>query len=206
MTALVPYIALAAVAAILLRLAGTRGLIFTAACAALVAGCLLFNAVRELGPDLTAETSIDRPPPNSLASERYAFTGRFTAGERWLTMADAIASRGDTASAANVLVAAVKQHPRDYSLWIGLGNMLTDHGAGRLNPGARLAFERARAIAPDYPAPQYFLGVAEARSGNPAEARRLWETILAGPPPTASWRPLVERRLASVTPPTGVSN
>ena len=203
MTEVAACIALATLAAMLLRLSGSRGLTLALACVALVAGCWLFNTMRDQGPGATSASAAKRSPPTSLASDRHAFTGRFTPGERWLTMADAIASRGNTADAANVLVAAVKAHPRDYSLWIGLGNMLTDHGGGQLNPGARLAFERARAIAPDYPAPLYFLGVAEARSGNVAEARRLWSAVLAGAPPKASWRPLVERRLASIAPPTG---
>jgi len=193
-------IALAVVVAILLRLSGVRGILLALACSALVAGCLLFNA---LSTNVT--TPVDRPgttrsQPGSLAADRYAFMGRFTASERWLGMADAIASRGNSADAAGVLVAAVKQHPRDYALWIGLGNMLTDHSGG-LNPGARLAYERAIDIAPTYPAPRYFLGLAEARSGNVAEARRLWAGVLATAPANASWRPLVEDRLTQTAPP-----
>lgn len=199
MSELIVCAVMAAIGALLLRLAEARGLMLALAIFALVGGCFMFAEARTVEPRSAVRSVYPGRAPRSLAAERHAFTGRFTPGERWLGMADAIASRGDSASAANVLVAAVKQHPRDYSLWVGLGNMLTDHG-GRLNPGARLAYERAIALAPDYPAPRYFLGIAEARSGNVAEARRLWSDVLANSPANASWRPLVEDRLAQTAP------
>jgi cytochrome c-type biogenesis protein CcmH/NrfG len=64
-----------------------------------------------------------------------------------------------------------------------------------------MAFERAGELAPGHPAPPFFLGLAEARSGNPQEAARLWREILAGAPADASWRPLVENTLLLVQPP-----
>lgn len=199
MTGLITIGMLAVLTAVLLRLAGLRGMMFVIVVVALVNGGLSFNALNRepLGSPDRVEP---RLPPVSLAADRFAFMGRFTASERWLGMADAIASRGNTADAAGVLSAAVRQHPRDYALWIGLGNMLTAHTGG-LNPGARLAYERAIEIAPNYPAPRYFLGVAEARSGNVTEARRLWTEVLANAPANASWRPLVEDRLADSAPP-----
>jgi len=106
-------------------------------------------------------------------------------------MSEALASRGNTEDAANLLRAQVKRYPGDYRLWVGLGNALTDH-ARSLTPSARFAFQRASELAPGYPAPPFFLGLAEARSGNPKEAVRLWREILANAPPDASWRPMVE--------------
>ena len=107
------------------------------------------------------------------------------------SMADALASRGNTEDAANLLRAQVARYPNDYKLWVGLGNALTDH-AHSLTPSARFAFNRARELAPGYPAPLFFLGLAEARSGNPEEAVRLWREILASAPADASWRPMIE--------------
>ena len=88
-------VALAVAIAILLRLSGVRGFFLALASAALVAGCLSFNAM-----STNVSARVDRPaiagrPPASLAADRYAFMGRFTASERWLGMADAIASRGN---------------------------------------------------------------------------------------------------------------
>ena len=139
-------------------------------------------------------------PPRSLAAERQAFTGQFTPSENWLRMADALASRGNTEDAAALLIASTREHPRDYSLWVGLGNALVDH-SGALTPGSRLAFRRAQELAPGYPAPRYFLGLAELRSGNPEEARRLWTDMLANAPAEASWRPLVENAVLAIQSP-----
>jgi len=114
-----------------------------------------------------------------------------------MTIADSLARRGKTEEAARLLVAQVKRHPNNYALWVGLGNALADH-ARTLSPAARFAFARAEALAPNYPAPRFFLGLAEARSGNPEEAARLWWEVLATAPADASWRPLVEQGLTAI--------
>ena len=79
-----------------------------------------------------------------------------------------------------------------------------DH-ARTLTPSARFAFNRAMELAPGYPAPPFFLGLAEARSGNPEEAVRLWREILADAPANASWRPMIEDGLLLMTQGTPIS-
>ena len=135
--------------------------------------------------------STDRPPPIPLSGARHALMGQFDYSDTWLNMADALASRGRTEDSARLLRSQIARNPRDYKLWVGLGNALTDH-ARTITPGARLAFKRAAELAPGYPAPPFFLGLAEARSGNPEEAIRLWREILATAPADASWRPMIE--------------
>ena len=125
-------------------------------------------------------------------------TGQFDYADSWLNMADALASRGRTEDAAKLLQAQVARHPGDYKLWVGLGNALTDH-ARTITPAGRLAYLRAAELAPGYPAPKFFLGLAEARSGNPEEALRLWREVLADAPPKASWRPMVEDGISLMT-------
>ena len=139
-----------------------------------------------------------RTPPVPLTGARQALTGRFDYADTWLNMADALASRGNTLDAARLLQSQAERHPRDYKLWIGLGNALTDH-ARTITPAGRLAFERAAELAPGYPAPPFFLGLAEARSGNTEATVRLWQQILANAPANASWRPMVEDGLLLVT-------
>ena len=112
-------------------------------------------------------------------------------------MADSLARRGNTEDGARLLAAQVRKHPRDYVLWVGLANALVDH-ARMLTPAARFAYQQADALAPEYPAPRFFLGLAEARSGNGPEAARLWREILADAPATASWRPMVEQGLNAI--------
>ena len=74
--------------------------------------------------------------------------------------------------------------------------MLTAHGGG-LNPGAELAFERAIDLAPTYPTPRYFYGLAKMQSDDRAGALAEWRAVLASAPADASWRGLVEDRIAA---------
>lgn len=144
-------------------------------------------------PDLAGQPRVAdrRSPPMPLTGARQAMTGRFDYADTWLNMADALASRGNTLDAAKLLQTQAARHPGDYKLWLGLGNALTDH-ARTITPAGRLAFERAAELAPGYPAPPFFLGLAEVRSGNPEAAVRLWTQILANAPANVSWRPMVE--------------
>ena len=179
-----------------LRVIKVGGGSMTLAGASLIAGGALFLG---LAPSQFAPPSVStrHVPPRSLAQARQAFTGQFTPAENWLRMSDALASRGGTEDAAGILIAAVREHPHDYSLWIGLGNALVDHSGG-LTPAARFAFDRAQQHVPGHPAPAFFLGLAEARSGHRREAARLWRAILARAPANASWRPMVEDALLAV--------
>lgn len=182
----------------LLWLMKLRGPLLTLAAASIAFGCAGYAVQGH--PDLAGSprTSADRQPPLPLTGARHALMGQFDGSDAWLNMADALASRGNTEDAANLLRAQVARYPNDYKLWVGLGNALTDH-ARTLTPSARFAFDRARELAPGYPAPPFFLGLAEARSGNPEEAVRLWSEILANAPADASWRPMIEDGLLLMT-------
>lgn len=168
-----------------------RGPLLTLAAAAIMFGCAGYALQGSPGVASQPRAAARRSPPMPLTGARHALIGQFDYADTWLNMADALASRGNTEDAAKLLQAQVARHPRDYKLWVGLGNALTDH-ARTITPASRLAYQRAAELAPGYPAPPFFLGLAEARSGNPEEAVRLWREILATAPPDASWRPLIE--------------
>jgi cytochrome c-type biogenesis protein CcmH len=141
-------------------------------------------------------------PPIPLTKLRHAFFGTFGPTEHWQVISESYASRGETEEAAKTLAAAVREHPGDPVLWVGLGNALTDH-AGTLTPAGQLAFSRAAELAPGHPAPPFFLGLALVRSGDPQDGIALWQGILADSPADASWRPLVEDAIRAVqSPPT----
>ena len=187
------YLALGALAIVVLGLLWAmrlRGSMMTLAAAAVAFGCAGYAVQSNPGLESQARVAVKRTPPLPLTGARQAMMGQFDYADTWLNMADALASRGNTADAAKLLQTQVARHPRDYKLWVGLGNALTDH-ARTITPAARLAYARAAELAPGYPAPPFFLGLAEARSGNPQEAVRLWRQILATAPPNASWRPLI---------------
>lgn len=190
----------------LLWLMKLRGPVLTLAAAAILFGCAGYALQGSPGLAGKPRVAADRPPPLPLTGARQAMTGQFDYADTWLNMADALAARGRVEDAARLLQTQAARHPGDYKLWVGLGNALTDH-ARTITPASRMAFARAAELAPNHPAPKFFLGLAEARSGNPEEAERLWREILANAPADASWRPIVEDGLlllsgrATVPPP-----
>lgn len=145
-------------------------------------------------PDLAGSPREGRPgrPALPLTEPRQAMLGTFTAGERWLLLADSFARRGKTGEALGAIRAGLKGHPRDLALRIGLANALVDH-AGTVTPAARLAYEQARALAPKHPAPLFFEGLALARSGEREEALALFRRALAMTPPGTSYRPMIQQ-------------
>jgi cytochrome c-type biogenesis protein CcmH len=177
-----------------------RGPILTLSAAAIAFGCAGYALQGRPGLSSEPRLSTERPAPLPLAGARHALMGQFNYADMWLNMADALASRGNTEDAARLLQVQVARHPRDYQLWIGLGNALTDH-ARTITPAARLAYARAAALAPGYPGPLFFLGLAEARSGNPDVAVKYWRQVLEAAPADASWRPMIEDGLLMLSGP-----
>ena len=135
--------------------------------------------------------------PIPLTNLRHAFFGKFGPTEHWLLISESYARRGRTQDAAGVLESAVREHPGDPILWVGLGNALADH-SGMLTPASELAFRRANELAPDHPAPRFFYGLALARSGDTKNAVAIWREILAKAPADAGWRPFVEDAVAAL--------
>ncbi len=194
--------------ALLLLLAATLALLWLlklrGSTLTIAAATLLFGAAGyalQGSPTLRASprTTADEPAPPNLSGARHAFFGTFTPAERWLILADSYARSGDTMEAAQVIQSAIRAHPEDPELWTGFGNALVDH-SDMLTPAARVAFDRAIALAADTPGPRFFLGLALIRSGDRAGAVEQWRTILATAPPEASWRPMVEAGIALATP------
>lgn len=182
----------------LLWLLKLRGSLLTLSAAAIAFGCAGYAL--QGSPDLAGapRVSAGRAPPIPVAGARHALMGQFDYSDIWLNMADALSSRGNTQDAVNLLRTQVARRPNDYKLWVGLGNALFDHSR-TLSPAARYAYARAAQLAPGYPAPPFFLGLAEARSGNAGEAVRLWREILANAPANASWRSMVEDGILLMT-------
>jgi cytochrome c-type biogenesis protein CcmH/NrfG len=113
-------------------------------------------------------------------------------------MAESYQRSGDTRGGADIIRSGLIQHPRDADLWVGLGNALVLHADGMMTPAAQLAFRRAQQIAPRHPGPRFFYGLGLAQSGRFDEAERIWREVLASAPADASWRPMVEERLAMI--------
>jgi cytochrome c-type biogenesis protein CcmH len=183
-----------------LWLLGVRGGLLTASGAALLLGASGYVFQGRPGlPGAPAQGSEGRDV-FPLTDARHAFFGHFTRAESWLLMSEALARDGRYEDSIGILQNAVRRYPGDAQLWIGLGNALVDHAHG-LTPPAELAYQRAAEVAPGYPAPRFFYGLALARSGDREGALAQWRRILATAPPNASWRPLVEQGVAALSAP-----
>lgn len=181
----------------LLWLLRVRGAMLQLAAAALLFGAAGYATLGSPGLESSTRSAEQRRPPIPLTRLRHAFYGNFGPTEHWLIISESLASRGKTQEAAGILQSAVREHPGDPSLWVGLGNALADH-ANTLTPASELAFRRAAELAPGHPAPRFFFGLALARSGDPRDAIALWRQILAEAPADASWRPVVEDAIAAL--------
>lgn len=197
MTGLFLVLLLVAVVAAILRMLGMRGGTLSMAGAVLMLGAAGYALQGNPGLDGSPRSGQAAAAPIPLDKVRRAFLGNFSGSEHWLVMADSLAARGKTQDAVGILKSAVKAHPRDYGLWVGLGNALTDH-ARSVTPASRLAFQRAREIAPNAPAPDYFLGLALLRSGQADEALAIWKALLAKSDPRAQWRPYLVDGIALI--------
>jgi cytochrome c-type biogenesis protein CcmH len=191
---------LAAAALGALRLLGLRSPMIQLGAAALLLGSAGYAVQGRPGLDGSPGKVRSEGTPVPLTALRHAFFGNFTSAEHWLLLSEALARRGNTADAAKALQAAVREHPGDPQLWVGLGNALVDHSRG-LTPASEFAYRRAAELSPGYPAAPFFFGLALLRSGEREAAVTIWREVLANAPAEASWRPLVEDSIAAVQAP-----
>jgi len=182
----------------LLWLLRVRGGLLTASAAALLLASVGYAV--QGSPDLPGSRAEfgDTHDVLPLTDARHAFFGYFTPAESWLRMSEALARDGKSEDSVGILENAVKRYPGDPQLWIGLGNALVDHARG-LTPPAEFAYKRAEELAPGYPAPPFFYGLALARSGDRQGALTLWRQILKTAPANAEWRPLVEQGVVALS-------
>ena len=180
-----------------MRLAGLRGPLLTLAAVALAFGGGGYALEGQPGLAGGPREERGRAPPVSLAGARAALMGQFNTADRWQLIADSFAQRGQTADAVGVFRSGIRAHPKDYQLWVGLGNALADH-AGAMTVPAAFAFDRAEQLAPRAPAPRFFRGLALVRSGEVEQGATEWRGLLAAAPAGASWRPMVEGALTAV--------
>ena len=125
----------------------------------------------------------------ALIEARQAMGNKFGEGRNLLITADAMARRGQFATAAGILKVALKSSPNDPDLWLALGNALVGHSGGIITPASLYAFQRAADIAPEHPGPPFFTGLALAQSGQFEDARAIWQELMNRPgDPEEAWR------------------
>ena len=115
----------------------------------------------------------------------------------WLTLSDAFIRTGRTEMAIHALQSGLEAIPGNADLWVQLGIALVAHANGEVVPAARLAFDRAARLAPDHPAPGYFLGLAWLQAGDAEQALATWQALRARSPDDAPWVPMLDAKIAS---------
>lgn len=133
-----------------------------------------------------------------LAKQRDQMGGNFGDARAWLVLADSQSRQGKFATAATALSRGLETFPDDPDLWVALGNALVGHSNGLLTPASQFAYQKAATLAPDHPAPPFFLGLALATSGQLQQARTIWAELLQRSPPDAEWRADLTGRLAQL--------
>ncbi len=150
----------------------------------------LSGAPRDAAPKITSN-------PAAMVESRNKLSERgIPSSNQWLIIADGLARNGQFGDAAQVLLGAVEEDPKNAEAWLALANALVGHTDGLLTPASQYAFRKAAEAAPDSPGPPFFLGMAMAQSGRLAEARRLWGDLLERSAPDAPWRGELEENLA----------
>ena len=147
-------------------------------------------------------------PAKSIAAERGAAEAlikmrsdmdqNYGVAKMWLVTADGFARDGSYAAASGYIQAGLRQHPENADLWSALGLVLMLASDGELTPPAKLAFDKARALAPNLPAPDYFEGLAALFDRKPDQTIAKWKQVLDRASPKAKWRPAVESQLAGL--------
>jgi cytochrome c-type biogenesis protein CcmH len=85
----------------------------------------------------------------------------------------------------------------------GLGEALAAAAGGMVTPEAKVEFERALALDRDNVTAALYLGLAAKQAGQPEEARRIWEGMIARAPEGAPWVTFVRQAIATLGEPGG---
>ena len=147
----------------------------------------------------SAEKAREPQPDDDFTILHPDLLGRFDRAYGWMMRADADRREGNAIGSAQTLEAAVRQHPRSYSLWIAYAYALVAAGGNQLSPAALLAFERAGQLAPNHPGPVFFYALALGRGQNWDQAELIWRDQLQQLGPSQPlYRAAIEDRLAAI--------
>lgn len=141
-------------------------------------------------PDLNVD-----PADPGLIALRDRMLGHWTAQGAYVVAADAMTRVGDRRAAVQAVLGGIRRYPDNLLLWVALGTTLAAHDGNRVSPPALFAFRQALRLAPEHPAPPFFLGLAYIRAGEFAKARPLWARAVALSPADAGYRAQIAERL-----------
>jgi cytochrome c-type biogenesis protein CcmH len=184
----------AVVGAALLLSVNARKLLWSPVLAAVVLG--MAGYAWQGRPDLPAARAqpiaAERGAAEALIKMRSDMDQNFGQAKSWLNLADGFAREGNYSAAAGIIQGGIKQYPQNADLWSALGLVLMLAADGEMTPPAQLAFEKARKLAPQLPAPDYFEGLSALFERKPIVALEKWGKLLDRATPNAKWRAPLE--------------
>ncbi|WP_339748387.1 c-type cytochrome biogenesis protein CcmI [uncultured Maricaulis sp.] len=133
----------------------------------------------------------------ALAAQMAANPGD---AQGWAVLGQAYLSLGRYSEAANAFDQAINIVPDSAFLFASLGQALLFDANGTMTPAAREAFARALDVDPTDVRARFFMAEALYQSGETEAAIAAWQALLAGAPPDAAYRGMIEARLAALTP------
>ncbi|OQW60725.1 MAG: c-type cytochrome biogenesis protein CcmI [Proteobacteria bacterium SG_bin9] len=113
----------------------------------------------------------------------------------WEVLAPVLFKQGRFDDAARAFRNIITHKGENAARRADLGEALSAAAGGVISTDAKNEFERAVALDPTEVKSRYFLGVAADQDGRPADARKIWQDMLASAPADAPWRPLVQAAL-----------
>lgn len=152
----------------------------------------------ELSSSVAQPIAAERGAAEALLKMRSDMDQNFGVAKMWLVTADGFARDGSYSAAAGYIQAGLREHPDNPDLWSALGLVLMLASDGEMTPPAKLAFDKARTLAPNLPAPDYFEGLAALFDRKPDITISKWKMVLERATPKAKWRPAVESQLAGL--------
>jgi Flp pilus assembly protein TadD len=149
-----------------------------------------------LGAAAPQRTTTTPPIDIEETQLRDSMFGRFNADTAYLVAADAMTRSGNDDAAARVVLGGLSKLPQSFILWTWAGVTLAAEAGHRVSPPALVAFRQAARLAPEHPAPPYYLGFAYLEAGDVAKTRKLWARAVQLSPDGTPYRIEIARRLA----------
>lgn len=116
----------------------------------------------------------------------------------WTLLARSVGRLGRHAESVAAFARAVEIETADADLRSQYGKAVAVAADGRVTPEARAIFEAALALNPAEPRARYYLGLAEAQSGNARAALARWIALEADTSPNAAWREGLAVRIGEI--------
>ncbi|WP_417483935.1 c-type cytochrome biogenesis protein CcmI [Maricaulis salignorans] len=116
----------------------------------------------------------------------------------WAVLGQSYLSLGRYNEAAQAFDQAINIVPDSAFLFASLGQALLFDANGMMTPAAREAFARALDLEPTDVRSRFFMAEAQYQSGETDAAQAAWQALLAEAPPEASYRAMIEARLAAM--------